>query len=74
MPKNISNYHKDWLRKAKLICKQLFNNGALIKINLFLIYLQLQYPGSTGSLGGEINERRERRASGHIGCKSHFHT
>ena len=31
------------------------------------------YPGSRGSLQGEINERREGRASGHIGRKFHFH-
>jgi hypothetical protein len=34
----------------------------------------LIYPGSRCSLRGERNERREGRASGHIGCKSHFHT
>ena len=32
------------------------------------------YPDSRGSLQGEINERREGRASGHIGRKFHFHT
>jgi hypothetical protein len=32
------------------------------------------YPGSRGSLQGEINERREGRAPGHIGRKFHFHT
>jgi hypothetical protein len=30
--------------------------------------------GSRGFLRSERNDRREQGASGHIGCKSHFHT
>jgi hypothetical protein len=38
------------------------------------LFPHLLYPGSRDSLRGEINERLEGRASGHIGCKSHFNT
>ena len=43
--------------------------------SLYVIFIAPDhYPRSRGSFRGEINERREGRASGHIGCKSHFHT
>jgi hypothetical protein len=34
----------------------------------------VKIPFSRGSVRGEINERIEGRASGHIGCKTHFYT
>ena len=39
-----------------------------------MFIIEKVYPGSRDSLRGERIERREGRASGHIGCKSHFHT
>jgi hypothetical protein len=44
------------------------NQPEKVLLNL-AVFVTGDYPGSRGSLRGERNERRERRASGHIDCK-----
>jgi hypothetical protein len=46
----------------------------IISTRIIYVLLINAYPGFRDSLQGEINERGEERASGHIGCKFHFHT
>jgi hypothetical protein len=51
-----------------------FHNLQFLHTHAIIPALASSYPGSRGSLQGKRNEKREGRASGHIGCKSYFHT